>query len=178
MDDRYEKLDDEGKKIFDDVVKYSSLFDNMSYPGGTDYSKHFIIFAYNYMTLGFDDLARKELKKVKREYFDGQIMNDAIEAKDKWNEAVEHWNNGREKEGFESQMQAQFLFCLLSIVTFMHKDMWTINGTNWAKFQHNLTSQSINLAKPDDEKKLAILHKYLQTVQYYNNRIDSTSTVE
>ncbi|MBF0301080.1 MAG: hypothetical protein HQK51_20400, partial [Oligoflexia bacterium] len=85
------KKENEKESTLKNLEQYSNFFlkRKLAHPN-EEYSKFFLIFAYNYFHFGYEEKARKMLNEVSPTYFNEKIISDMDEAMEHRNKADEY----------------------------------------------------------------------------------------
>jgi len=122
-DDRYDKLGKEDKKLFDEVRECELFFRQRTLiTPNEDQSKHFIILAHNYNSLGYVDKAKELLKAVSGDYLENGLLRDLHKAVTARNDAERLLKRGKKDEAEEMTKEAEFFLVYIYLANFMHNE--------------------------------------------------------
>lgn len=137
----------EEASLIQEIDQYSSFFKmKLADPQNAEnFSKHFMIFCFNYYELGLEEKAREMLQLIRPEYFKEQFLKDMEEAVDHRNKAEELARKRKLQKAFEHRVEAEYFVVAVKILPYLEKEELIKDLPYFQEFLTNLKSKSFTI---------------------------------
>ncbi len=117
-------LDEKDKEVLRDLEIYVPMMERHEERSGKDMSKHWLIFAWNYFSIGFDTDANLMLRKISSDYIANHLAKDLEFAFNARNESARLESRRKFAEAREAWKEAEFFLVFKFIVPKLNESDW------------------------------------------------------